>query len=933
MFMESNHTTISTSFRSSINGCFIIMALIAIAVLTTGSSSVQAQYIEWSSTFGLETTSESGRCVIQTSDSGYVIVGSTIGKTSDCYIVKTNANGDSLWSDTFGGLLGGMARSALETSDGNYLVAGTSGNLILSDMFLCLYSSDGKQIWIETYDNSTIDLGYAVDITSDGGYILVGTAITLDNGYDVFLVKTDSEGIEKWSHVLGGTGNQLGYSIQERSDSGFVITGSTYANGDSPSDVLWMLVDEKGNLELQKSYDRKYNDAGYSVRQAPDGGYIIAGYSDLGDGLSTEDAYIVRIDEKGEIVWERTYGGSYQDRAYSISKTVGDAWIVTGHTRPDDSEVDECDVYLFKISDYDGDTLWTRTYGGTSNDRGYSVQQTANGSYIVAGSTKSYGAGNGDIYVLKISRDPILRVPSEYTTINDALDARIAGDTILVAPGTYRGDGNRKIDIYSYDDDRWFVLKSEAGPEQTIIDIEGSVSDPQYGIMLDFYNNLYVLIDGFTFRNGYNVYGEGEGQGDGAGIKLYNASPAIRNCIFENNTGGAIHASGGSPVIENCAFIGNSSNAGGGIRLSYASPTILNCTFENNNNSAIFASDGAPIIDACTFTGNSSNIGGGINFDYSGSPQVSNCLFDGNTATERGGAIMCSYNVQITLNNSTFIDNTATERGGAIMCSYNVQLTLTSSTFIGNSAPTGGSIYFEGPGELAAGDRPKSTDFNADATASDEIENCIFAFGAEGEAIYLEPGAGIEIMCCDIFGNAGGDWVGEIAHYQNIEYGNLWRDPLFCDTAAGDYTLTANSPCLADSTECGQMGVFDAGCDAMQIAVSPEQLSFIANVGTNPSSQALTIDNPGGATLNWMIRQCQYVEWLSFSQVNGTAPITVTVSASAAGLAVGTYRDTLIISSTNAVLPDTSYVPVTMTVKTPTPTANLPARRHLVMLH
>ena len=192
-----------------------------------------------------------------------------------------------------------------------------------------------------------------------------------------------------------------------------------------------------------------------------------------------------------------------------------------------------------------------------------------------------------------------IKVPSDYGTIMEAIEQADAGDTILVAPGVYSGDGNRGITI----DGKNVVLLSESGPEETVIDCGGGPSHYQFGlIILGKADGL--VIDGFTIRNGYAP--------QGAAIMCQTASPIIRNCIFYNNTaytsGGAIRCKGSSPHIVNCTFVGNSAKTGGALQtLAGANPALENCIIAySGDGGAVYANEhtSIPQLSCCLLYGN-----------------------------------------------------------------------------------------------------------------------------------------------------------------------------------------------------------------------------------------------------------------------------------------------------------------------------------------
>ena len=252
--------------------------------------------------------------------------------------------------------------------------------------------SHAQQVWKRTYGGMFDDGGYSVQQTSDGGYIIAGATYSFGAGMnDVYLIKTNASGDSLWARTYGGTLTDWGYSVQQTSDGGYIIAGGTCSFGDTLGDVYLIKTNASGNPLWTRTYGGANQDWGYSVRQTSDGGYIIAGYT-------SGDVYLIKTNSSGDTLWTRTYGGTNDDKGYSVQQTSDRGYIVAGNTYSFGSGW--ADVYLIKTN-ASGDTLWTRTYGGTNYDWGKSVQQTPDGGYIVAGYTTSFGAGAYDVYLIK----------------------------------------------------------------------------------------------------------------------------------------------------------------------------------------------------------------------------------------------------------------------------------------------------------------------------------------------------------------------------------------------------------------------------------------------------------------------------------------------------------------------------------------------------
>ena len=346
-----------------------------------------------------------GAFVQQLTDESYIIAGTTTSYGSgeeDIYLIKVDILGDTIWTKTFGYEYGDVGICVQRTSDQGFIIAGyklSSGMPSGSDPQLIKSDPDGNQIWAKTYGiSSKNDYGYSVRQTSDGGYIIAGD---INQGwpsnpqYDVYLLKTDSSGFEQWAKTYNGMDQDMGACVQLTSDDGYVISGSTGPWGSF--DVYFIKTNSSGDTLWTRTYGGTGSDQGSCVQLTSDDGYIIAGYTNS-YGNGGYDVYLIKTDSSGDTLWTRTYGGTDIDYGTSLQQTSDDGYIIAGYTKS--FGAGDFDVYLIK-TDSSGDTMWTKTYGGTSVDWANSVQQTSDGGYIIAGYTKSFGAGDFDVYLIK----------------------------------------------------------------------------------------------------------------------------------------------------------------------------------------------------------------------------------------------------------------------------------------------------------------------------------------------------------------------------------------------------------------------------------------------------------------------------------------------------------------------------------------------------
>jgi hypothetical protein len=378
---------------------FSFLGSLLVSLLVFSFADAQITFEKW---YG-GTAYDWGYSVQQTTDGGYIITGwsdSYGAGEVDIYLIKTDASGDTVWTKTYGGTDRDGGNFVQQTSDGGYIITGETWSYGAGyfDVYLIKTDASGNTIWIKTYGGPADDKGNSVQQTTDGGYIITGWSDSYGAEWDdVYLIKTDASGDTVWTKTHGGTEIDLGYSVQQTTDGGYIITGMTLSYGAGLADVYLIKTDSSGDTVWTKTYGGTYWDEGYFVQQTIDGGYIITGGTEsYGAGYS--DIYLVKTDASGDTLWTKTYGGSDLDVGISVQQTIDGGYIITGDT--ESYGAGYSDIYLIK-TDASGDTLWTKTYGGTEHDGGSSVQQTTDGGYIVTGGTESYGAGEYDVYLIK----------------------------------------------------------------------------------------------------------------------------------------------------------------------------------------------------------------------------------------------------------------------------------------------------------------------------------------------------------------------------------------------------------------------------------------------------------------------------------------------------------------------------------------------------
>jgi hypothetical protein len=367
--------------------------------------------VQWNRTYG-GASSDVAFSLVQTGDGGYALAGYTYfiaTDNEDFCLVKTDSAGTVQWNRTYGGASLDYARSLVQTGDGGYALAGQtiSFGAGSSDFWLVRVKPEmnlehqrnlGGTIlipgWSQTYGGTGNDLPRSVIQTSDGGYAIAGGSNSFGASSDMWLVKTDSVGTLLWSKTYGGTGGDGALSVIQTSDRGFALAGSTSSYGAGNYDFWLVKTDWAGNPQWNKTYGGGEQETAWSVVQTDDSGYVLAGYTDS-YGSGKNDFFLVKTRPDGTLEWSATYGGTEDDYAYSVVQTFDDGYALAGCTNSLGAGL--MDLWLVK-TDSAGLALWNKTYGGTENEGAYALIQANDGGFALAGFNSDNG---GDFLVVK----------------------------------------------------------------------------------------------------------------------------------------------------------------------------------------------------------------------------------------------------------------------------------------------------------------------------------------------------------------------------------------------------------------------------------------------------------------------------------------------------------------------------------------------------
>lgn len=283
----------------------------------------------WSNVFWLGSFWNGANAVRQTSDGGYIVTGSMCGGYCIGGLIKTDAGGKVTWMTIRGDASAQVSGyDGLEAASGNYIMTGVKNE----NVYLLETDKDGSELWSKTLSSGLNGPGHSIQQTADGGFIIVGTTNFRETGLkDVLLIKTDSQGQELWSKTFGGNQDDQGFSVQATSDGGYIIAGETNSFGAGGFDVYVIKTDFNGVQLWSRTYGGVGDESGRSIGETTDNCFIITGWTQsFGDG--GKDVYLIKIDGDGNEVWAKTFGWEANDQGSAVQQTSTGGFIVAGDT-------------------------------------------------------------------------------------------------------------------------------------------------------------------------------------------------------------------------------------------------------------------------------------------------------------------------------------------------------------------------------------------------------------------------------------------------------------------------------------------------------------------------------------------------------------------------------------------------------------------------
>jgi predicted Rdx family selenoprotein len=390
--------------KTKLIGIFVCTLLIATAIPVIGqvneiSISKDTDEInplsngnKWIKTFDLNYF-DAGYSVQQTGDGGYIVVGSTIPTSGDSgvWMIKTDNKGNMVWDKKYEG---GYGHSVKQTSDGGYIIEGAKDSPDNTDIWLIKTDEDGDIVWEKTFGDNSVELSYDVEQTNDGGYIVTGFK-GIPGNTEGWLLKIDESGELEWYSTYGESGDYYTFSVVQTLDGGYVVSGGAPPFEDTDELAVWLFkTDSDGEMLWEKTFVGGYNDGSSSVQLTDEGGYIITGIT-ASSKLLIYDILLMKTDGEGELLWRKTFGGVYSDWGYEVQQTSDGGYIIIGEI----GTLFGTDALLIKTNS-DGEEVWSKTYGDRRSADGIvSGQQTGDGGFILTG-LKSNALGT-DVLLIK----------------------------------------------------------------------------------------------------------------------------------------------------------------------------------------------------------------------------------------------------------------------------------------------------------------------------------------------------------------------------------------------------------------------------------------------------------------------------------------------------------------------------------------------------
>lgn len=325
--------------------------------------------------------------VVRTADKGYAVFGSNQTDPLNLfYFLKTDALGKKVWDKTYASNTNIVGSSMCRTADGGYALFGIKDQLnnFTTDLYLLKIDSLGNKLWDKTYGGNLRESPGSILQTADGGFAISGsTSDSIVGTSNFYLIKTDALGQVQWEHSYGGPGDQSGSSLVITPDGGYAMLGTTNETSAQKYDFYLVKANASGTLEWEKTFGDEYDNVGTSLENAPDGGFVLLGSSQQPGGFIANDVYLIKTNQFGEKEWDNRFILPGNEGGSSIKRTAEGGYIILGYTNG--IGAGNFDILLFK-TDKSGQIEWAKTFGESTYDVGSSIEQVSDcDGYIITG--------------------------------------------------------------------------------------------------------------------------------------------------------------------------------------------------------------------------------------------------------------------------------------------------------------------------------------------------------------------------------------------------------------------------------------------------------------------------------------------------------------------------------------------------------------------
>jgi hypothetical protein len=361
--------------------------------------------IEWRRVYGGR-AKDWAYSMTSTGDGGLCIAGRTASKGAgleDAWVLRLDDDGRLLWDRTFGGPAIDRARAVVETRDGALIVAGATESAGAGEFDVWVFKLDakGQVLWERTFGGEATDWASAVVETHEGDIVLAAYTQDRSGGpYDFWVIKLDERGSRVWSRRYGGAGNDWSNGITMTTGGSLVVVGHTESKGAGNAD-FWVVAldDHRGDIIWNRTFGGSDLDYATAVTAARDGGIVVAGLTKSA-GAGGFDSRVIKLDSMGRMIWDRVYGGESDDWARAVIETSTGGHALAGYTMSAGAGL--YDVWMLDLG-VDGALMRERTFGQSGNEWVRAMVEMSDGGLAYAGDTWSEGAGESDVLVLKVA--------------------------------------------------------------------------------------------------------------------------------------------------------------------------------------------------------------------------------------------------------------------------------------------------------------------------------------------------------------------------------------------------------------------------------------------------------------------------------------------------------------------------------------------------